>query len=262
MDLKLPVAIHGPSKATDAVVKEPTPGVIADTKRAVDAGNPYKAIQLFVAGCCERIGAAAERRDVLAMVAAMPFKTAEYVVAKVSLLMSGDDGLEGVYRCPRCGKNVVCEKTEDSDSRDRFDSLDVVETEERFFRVELTEPVRLHESPEEQGAVVSSVTVAYPTLGNCAAAHARIGDKDSMRLQFAIYAEALVGVNDAEVDQKWRTRWGSILFEKMRLDDLRVVGKAADSVGVKTEVAKACPWCGKVFKTTLNALDFFASALQ
>lgn len=259
--LPVPILINGKPFA-DVTIRPPTAGVLADMKKSVDTGDPYRALQVYISGCVERIGEIEDRAEVRAAVNLMPYKSAEYAVAQISFLSNADDGIEGIYACPRCHKDKICEQTQDGDTRDRFQDLPVNLTERQFFTVQLKSPVTVHDSENESSGAVASVSMTYPTLAHCSTAQGRVGDKDTMRLQFAIYAEAVNAINETAIEGKWKNRYIMTLFNKMDPADMKAIAREIDSVGVDTEVGKTCSACGKEFKVILNCLDFFASSIQ
>jgi hypothetical protein len=261
--MKIPIAANYKGRKLETIsLKKPTSGVLADTRKAVDAGDPYKALQVFISGCTESVEDITDKGEIRAITATLPYKSAEFLVTQIALLNHEDDGIEGVYNCPRCGKQKVCEKNSEGDTRDRLSALPVIETNNLFTVVSFQNPVQLHSVEGEMGSTVSSIALTYPTLGNCSTAFSKVGDKDSMRLQFAIYTEALLGVNDTEVDAKFKSRFGLVLFDRLTIPDLKKVAEVLDSVGLDTKVSKTCTGCGKLFSVVLNSFDFFALSLQ
>ena len=263
MIIKLPIPIrYNQKKLYNVTLKKPTAGVLSETNKAVESGNRYKALQVFIAGCIESIEDIKDRLEIRSAVGGLTYKAAEYVIAQVSCIRNnGDDGIEGYYKCQRCGEPKVCELTPEGDTRDHYNALPLKETDEVFFSVDLDAPVSVHAVEGEPGGTVNSLSMTYPTLNDCSAAYSKAGDKESVRFQLAVYNEALSAINGEEIDAKYRNRFGLTLFDRLEIDDLKKIFFAIDGAGVSTRVKKVCK-CGKEFEVVLNPLDFFDSSLR
>ena len=256
MKLPIPVLNNG-TKISEAEIKSYNAGVIADTQKVAESGDSYRALETFISGCLETLGDLSGS-DLRAAVKNMPYKTAEYLSTKI-IVADKDDAVEGVYECPRCGNQITTENDPEHFTADRISDLDVTYTEDTFFSIGLKKPVKLPVT-DEPIAEVQTIEMDYPTLNQCSLALNKVGRGDKIRLQIAIYVEALRKVNAIEVDKKWKSRWGMILFERMS-DDLRAIGDKANAYGLQTELEKNCLKCGKKFKTNITTSNFFASAL-
>ncbi len=183
------------------------------------------------------------------------------------LLLNDDDGIEGVYECPRCEKKIVCEydKKNDIDTRDYINDLSIVymENENNIVNIDLKNVIEVKNAANNEVLeTVTSMSFSYPTLNDCIRANQSQGFNDEARLQFAIYIEALKKVNGKEVDGKFNNRYGMNIFEKMGMDDYKKLNKDLNVYGMDQEVEKHCRGCGKDYKVTLNISNFFASALN
>jgi hypothetical protein len=99
-------------------------------------------------------------------------------------------------------------------------------------------------------------------MGDCIRAAGAVGGSDDTRLQYAIWAEAITAVNGTEIDQKWRATWGTQVFERMDLADVKAVAKAMGAWSVDSTVPAVCPKCGKQYRQGVPTGSFFASALR
>ena len=260
--IKFPIPINNGKVYDEIEIKEIITGVIADANREMEKGDPYKAIQMMISGCTEKIGDKTDKASIKEVIGHMPYKTAEYIAIKILLLGEVDDGIEGVYYCPRCDMQIICEKTEDSDTLDYLEDQEIKCIDENTpIEHELSSPVELPAENEENN-YIESLTIKYPTLNNCSNAIKKYGDRDKVRLQLAILNDALVKINGKEIDYKWKNRYGMYLFERLKNNDIRKINEKISGYGIDSEVEKTCRGCGKKFKTPINTANFFASALR
>lgn len=262
--IALPIPIFSNGKPVGEYESRKIKGaVLADAKRTADNGDPYNAMAVFLAGCAERIGDIEDRHQIKSLVLNMPYASAEYLIAKIIVDGADDDGIEGMFECPRCYHKIICEETEFEDTRDRFGDLPInaQQEPEEMFDYTLQDIVEI---PAMQNEIreVGSVTLRYPTLNDCSKAYLRQGSKDKGRLQFAIYNQALTGINGSEIDARWKNRYGMKMFEQMIRDDIREIGRLVGKYGLDNVVVKKCPNCGKSFEAVLDTRNFFASALR
>jgi|WetSurMetagenome_2_1015567.scaffolds.fasta_scaffold11018_6 hypothetical protein len=260
MTKKLPIpAKYGGELITEIEIKNFNAEVLADTKKSLDSGNGYKAIQTFITGCVEKAGNVSEKASIREIVGNMPFATADLLTMEILFQKQEDDGIEGYYPCPRCGEVKICEKTDGQDTRDHYLELEINTTEETGFVYHLTEPVEINADDESE--IITEIGFEYSTLNQCSVALEKIGIKDTVRLQLAILLESIQTVNGREVDKKWKNRYGNILMGRMSTD-LKYINDKMTEFGLKTKVKKNCLKCGKEFEVSLNTANFFASALS
>lgn len=269
MDMPIPIKLITGRIIREAELKRPTPGVVADTKRQAEDGNIYQAMQVFVAGCISNFTAEdgeviSDRADIRRFTASMPFRSADFIAIKAMLLHDDEDGIEGVYRCPRCGKENLAEidSRRDIDTRDHIGALKtrlMPEPYEDGFDFTLSSELTMPD-----GTTVSTIRLRWPTLGDCIRATTKVGRRDTIRLQLAIYAEALTQVNGEDVDAGWRSRQATWMFENLPSvkKDANEISNKMMQYGMETEVLKTCAYCGKEWQATVNTANFFASGLQ
>ncbi len=250
MDVKLPV----PIPECDTVnVGELKGGVIADAKKIlVNEGNPYKAMRTFVTGSIVIDGVS----NNIDIVNKMPYKTMETVLIKI-LTQNKHDTIEGVYPCPMCGMK----KYRTGENSDHISDLETVYSENKPIDFELSNPVLINAMEDYNIDKVSTLTLNYPTTLNVIVAYENQGKKDSLRLQYRIWIEALIKVNGIEVESKFKNRYGMQIFENMIKDDLQAVQKKIDYIGLITTKKFTCNDCGQEWEETLNTSNFFDSIL-
>ena len=271
---KLPVLYQTEDNLyTEVEIKKPNGKVISDTNEA-KRKNPYIAMRVFVSGCIVRI--ISESKEIIEEVSIkracdlMSTKNLEYLSQELMVFYyNGEDFIEGVYECPRCHETLIAQKeTSDGieiDTRDRISDLKVNFMEDPSslsLDVELTTPVSI--KTENFVEEINSLTIGFPTNEDTVKAYASVGDKNEVRLQYAIYTNAIQKINGEEVDNSWRRNFGLKLFEGIQevKEDIGKISDHINSFGVDPRLEKICKECGKVWYPFINTPNFFDSALQ
>lgn len=268
MRLPVPVELDG-RLIWDAELREPTAGDIAAARREADQGRAYLAMAEWCAGCLESLdgGRVSSRQDVRRAARALPFVTAMALAVAAKAEMDGDDGVSSVEDCPYCGHRRQAVRREVDgeveDTRDHVLDLPVRELPEgapTSVTHELASPVevRRRDREDEVVAEVRSVTVRYPTLNDCARAST---GGDEAKSQIAILAEALEAVNGEPVSASWRSTVGRVAFERMKARDVNALSSSLRRYGMDPRLDRACARCGMEWKSEVNLLGFFGSAL-
>ena len=262
-------------------IESPTAGVLADTKKNADTGDKFSPTLIFLAGCiksiisdCSEIN---DRLQIKSAIRHMPYRTAEVLSLKAILKIHDDDGIEGVYPCPRCNHKVISQLLKEndetiSDTRDFISNLDIeyMEEFEEEFEIVLTEPPAMINSKTNEvildvktgrAVMMNSFSLVHPTIGHCIEAQTKQGATDEMRLQYRIYVEAIKKIDGYEVDKSFREKYVMTLFEKIpNINDIGKIAKKVNQYGIERRVNKICPSCGKEYKAVLNTSNFFESA--
>lgn len=264
--------MQGRNLHADIEIKKPSGAVIADTQKIVKTGDLFSAIKTFISGCVVGIGDISDKQQIKNLVGQMPYRSAETVALKIMAeYYPDDDGIEGVYRCPRCGDKIIAELKEQDgmkiDTRDFISMLPIgyMETPEYTIDIELSEPVILRNTLNgEIILTVNSFAMQYPTIENCINAYNKQGLDDDVRLQYVMYAEAIKSINGQPVDQRWINSYGLPLFEGMKdvRSDIGTITEKIRQYGIQTTVPKKCRSCGKEWRASVNTANFFASALE
>lgn len=249
-------------------IKEPSPSTLADTRKEAAAGDYYKAITRFLSGSIASYhaldGTVVEDESKISLLTRrMAYVSGDTLSLAVLADLNDDDLFEGVYHCPRCGHQIVCELKGDDDTRDALSDLPVAVMEEyaETFSITLSSPVVIKQRQEVDE--ISTLEIAYPTLEHCIRAAAKIPSNDVVRRQLRIYAEALQSVNAQPITDPWRNNWAMHIMLNCSLKhDIKAIAKRVNEYGVDPSVEKMCPSCGKVFKGVVNTSNFFVSALQ
>lgn len=274
--IKLPIpAFHGETFYDSCEITKPTPGILADVSKIAET-DPFSATHRLLTGCVTSVRSedgvdVTERGPLSALLRQLPYRSAEYVSISIMTLLDPDDGIEGVYRCPRCGRSQKSEKMVDElgeilyDTRDFVSSLDffaMPQPYENKFRHDFAEPFELKNI--DTGEIIDEVyciEMKHPTLANCIQAQQKNGNLDGVRFEWATYVEAIESVNDQVASNQWKNRYGMLLFERMTSPekDLVAINKKVNEYGLSRRVKKVCknPDCGKVWFPVVNTSNFF-----
>ena len=264
--MKLPIPLSYNGNLYDEVeIKSPSAWVLADTQKEASNGNPYKSLLTFISGCIESIGKTTEKSLIKIMAGFLSYRSAEYLALKILSLGETDDSIEGMYECSRCGNKIICEKDEESgtDTTDHLSDLQLIITDKnQLLTFEIKDRIVIEDTDKNIVDEISSFGLEFPTLNHCINAYNTYGDKDTMRLQFQIYVQALKEVNKTKIDNKYRNRYGMYIIEHLGKNELKDIKNALNEYGVQNVVSKKCSKCGKIFNVAINTSSFFVSALQ
>jgi len=87
--VRLPVPMEfGDKTFTEAEIRRPTGGVIADTKRVADKGDVYAAMATFVAGCLVSLGDETDRGQLRVYARELSYVNAEYLAIQALVATS------------------------------------------------------------------------------------------------------------------------------------------------------------------------------
>lgn len=271
--MKLPIPIFYNDKIYREVeIVTPKGSVLADTKKIADKGNLFSAMRSFVIGCTESIDEVTDRVGIKSLVSKMPLKSLEAVaIAVILLYYPDDDGIEGVYTCPRCGEPKIAELLETDgitiDTRDYISNLvtNYYDEDITTFKVELASPVIIKNKVTEDIIFeIKEFELMFPTIENSINAYNKYGRSDEVRLQYQMFVEALVSVNDDIIDSKWKNAYGMFMFENIKNVklDIGTITDKINSYGIDPTVEKICTSCGKVWRPQVNTSNFFVSGLH
>lgn len=273
MRIQLPIPIYTNNEVFCEYIeiRKPNTGCIADTKKMSDSGDQYGAISFFVAHCTESMETVngdtiTDRDRIKSLVRNMPYRSAEYVFTQIMLLRHPEDGVEGVYYCPRCKTRIICEAKKDSatgellsDTRDFIRDLKVTFAE-GLSNVQHTflEPVEVKTTDGKVLVSVESLVMRHPTLADAISGIRRADKSDELRAQFGIYVDSLVEINGSVVDSKWRNTYGMMVFDRMDPDtDIVEISKKVNEYGMEKRVLRTCPDCEKQWRSIVNTSNFF-----
>lgn len=267
--MKLPKAIFLNDKIyTDIEIKKPKVKVLADVEETASTGDIYSAMYQFILGCTESISSDDDITDDSAklkeLIKAMPYRSAELVAIKTMLLVDPQDYIEGIYTCPRCGKKIIAELKDDSDTRDRISDLAITVEDQptNTIQYQFESPIIIKSVKDESFRMeIDSVELRIPTLGDCILTAKQTSITGGTRFQIVLYKNCLITANAEHVDSKFRAEWGVYIFENLNQSDMRSIYEPIKKYGLQSTVEKRCYECGKVWEATVNTSNFFVSGL-
>lgn len=275
--MRLPIPIVTESSIyRDIEISKPKSSVIADTKKMADSGSVFPAIKVFLAGSImgfmgeDRI--IEDKAGIAGMVAKLPYRSAELAAIQILLLYDEEkDAVEGVYSCPRCSTKIVSGIIDvagvEVDTRDYMSQLNINYMEDdskALVAINLTEPVIIKNTQTGQELDrIESLVMRHPTLQDCIVAETKYGHKDEVRMQFALYIESLIKVNGKEVDNKYKSNFGMLIFNNIKnvKTDLGSLNTEMSKYGLDPRVEKHCKECDKIWMVPVNTSNFFVSGL-
>jgi len=276
--MKLPVPIfHKGVAYRYCEIQKPKASVLADTKKVIDqTGDLFTGMRTFLHGSIVEFktddSTINDPIAIKSLIPKLPFISTDFLALKAVVMMNpDDDGIEGVYFCPRCQTQVISEVYSkdgiEYDTRDFISQLTTkyLEGDDGEFTIEFKEPVEIIDAVTKNIIVsASNVTLRFPTLENSISAFQKYGRSDKVRLQLAQYAECIVKVDGVEVDSKFRNAFGLKLFEEDRnmMQTTDQIAGWLNQYGIQNKVEKMCHACGKVWQPYVNTSNFFASGLR
>jgi len=270
--MKLPIPVEFRGKIyTEMDLKEPSPNVLADTESALKKGQ-HRAVATMVGGVLSALrstsGDIVDRKELEQAARKFPLRSAEVAVIYSLLERDEDDGIEGVYTCPRCGEKIVCEYVDEyDDTRDHIRSLKVVNCDSNGDQIapliffELSSPVDIVTTDRET-LRVSDIGMRHPTVADAMTVEAQIGADVNIKFQMALMAESLERINGEEVNRSFASSYGMMVMNKISRTDLIAISKMTTAFGIDQTVQKKCHECGKVWEEVVNTSNFFVSALD
>lgn len=262
-----------------ADIRKPTSGLLADTREIAEDGSHFMCMKHFIAGCITSLYTSNKsdsepmdmEKNIRLLVVDLPYKTADQLTIDIINSINPDnDGVEGMYECPRCDHKIICEDNKEKG----IDNRDFIRNLERSYRPSkeanhinftLTEPVEIVENNSSKKLLdtFKSFKMRYATLGDCIRAEELVGKKNTSKLQLAIYREAMFEVNGQPIDAKWKGQYADMLFRTIKDPrDMKRLAEEMDKYGLQRKSKKRCPKCEKVWEPDIDTTSFFYTALD
>lgn len=256
-------------KYLNCELKRPTPAVISETEKLVSDSSFGQAMLYFVSSCVtsytDADGATVEEKDKIRQITKkMKQKCLEDICVDIMLKIDSEDGIEGVYYCPRCGEQQIAEKKGDVDTRDFVSNLEIkyLENERDYFEIVLSEPYERI----DKGEVVETINTMgfrYSTIEDLINSISKVGTSNKTKTVYSILIDCLVTLNGKTVDKIQRDKFGIKFIENMpNIKDLMKVIAEMHAYGRKNSTTKQCRRCSKEWEADLNTANFFVSGLQ
>lgn len=241
----------------EAEVREPTAGLLADTRKGAEGGNYFAALAIFAGGAMVSCGEEHDPKQLKILAREMPYLSAEAVAIASMIAADVDDSIDTVWSCPRCGAKVS------PPEGSKIGDLPVECADEPVVVEHVLEsPVSIERSDGEGTLVeASSLIVRVPSLGNYIKAFARYGTADPVRVEFAALVESTVSVDGVAVERSWVSSLGMVVFNAMKSRDVRAIDAKIKAFGRQNRMPVSCGSCGKEWSAEVNAASFFVSGL-
>jgi len=260
--IKLPIPlIYNDLKITDAEINKPKTKTLKDTKRASKTRNFFLALKTFLTSTV-KLTEDKEKSDRL--ITELPQRTAELIALKVLLLQfPEDDKVEGIYTCPRCRNQIICEFNDGFDNRDSISELNI-----NYFdkdQLEFTSELNVIIKDKKSNNVIldiKNITMRFPLLKDFIEVVSFIGNDDPYEIQNKVFEKCIIKLNNTEFTKKERNLYATKIIDESDPDELEAFSSYFNSFGLIEYVNKVCLNCGKKFKTKLNTANFFDSALD
>ncbi len=187
------------------------------------------------------------------------------MVHRISQLYKADkeEGIEGIYKCPLCKREVRAELGENFDTRDFLSKLKVnyMEKEINFLTVDFEKPVIINvkDSFNDKNTIeINSIGLRVPTLEDCIA-YESYADEE---LNLAVYSHCITHINGIEQDKKDLNYYRDMILYKINNEaTTQNLHDAIYRYGLETTFEKVCR-CGRRFRVTPSTANFFDQALQ
>lgn len=262
MNLTLPVPIFLANRVTKCEIIKPSVGVLMDTKKIVDRGDYFSALKKFLSST---VIFEDNTEKTLRLIGELPIQSAEYLTIQIMLLeYPDDDGIEGVYICPRCGTQKISECRDDIDNRDFISDLEITYFEEKD-NPEITKDVNVNiidKKTDNPLFTVTSITMRHPKLNDYIEAVNKVGFIEDIEIQKFIYLKCITKINNEENIKDVKNKYGQKIIYKLSNKELNYFASEINKYGMNTKVEKNCLSCGKKWETTINTSNFFVGALQ
>jgi len=264
MKLKLPIPLYVDQiKYTEVEITKPIADVMFKTKKTIDSGDYFSGMKTFLEGCVVTVGNISDKDHIKRLLAEMPINSAEYLAMQIMLLeYPEDDGVEGIYRCPRCGTDKIAELKDEIDTRDFISDLNVNNYDgDNEITMDVEEVVITNKSTKEILLSVNSLSLRFPVFKDFIEAAHKVGYQNGVDIQKEVYIKCIIKVDGKEIDNKIRNKYGSKIIGKLSNKDLNKFGRKINEYGLDNKVDKVCNHCNKQWKATINTTNFFVSAL-
>lgn len=256
--MTLPIAIHVDGQIyTTAEFKEATAGDIAKVRKVGENGDIYSAFLAWACATCQSIDDVTDENEIKKILRFAPFETVYAVAVWGMAKTRGVDTVEGRYKCPTCG--VIVDHT--GEYADSIFSLEVESTEDESAIIDLDQSVEIKNA--KTGEVIEKIEtlqMKYAILDDLIKAYHRYPDDES-KMQFEVYKNSIVAVNDKPADNSWRASYGDLIFQKMKYTTINRIGKVLSKYSFG-QVECACMKCKQRWITKVDLTNFFDSEVE
>jgi hypothetical protein len=253
--------LYDGEEITKFEVKEATAADIADTRKAASKGK-YSAIRRMAQGVLLSLNDKEEPDFLRNAIQVMPFYSLYNVIAFGMAETTGRDSVPGQYKCPKCGAVRVYEKTDDDDLEDHLSDLPQEQAEGLGCDISLIPPVEIFNADTKDVLErAENISIGWPTVTDFIKGESRYPDDDN-RLMFYAYSQSLTKVNGKAVDIAYKSKFGELIFSKMKVKTINTVSDAVSKYSIGSGVERVCMQCYHRWKAPLDMAGFFDFGLQ
>ena len=246
--MKLPIRIdYNGEQIEDVELREMSGADIAEVKKIGQNGDFYSAFLAFAVSCTRSLGDLIDKKSITEAYKNAPFDTVYAVAVFGMALTRGVDKIEGMYKC-KCG-SMIDHTGEFADPLPIYESIDNTEIEFDCQKVEIC-----NSKTQEIVFSVEKLLMKRPTVGDLIKAFRKYPD-DETTMQFEVYKNCILKVDDKDISEKDRTGYGDMIFRKMSFSDLSRLNKAISLSFGKIECV--CMKCKKRWLADIDLTNFF-----
>lgn len=246
--MKLPIRIEvDGEQIEDVELREMSGSDIAEVKKVGMNGDTYSAFLAFAVSCTKSLGDIEDKKQIREAYKNAPFDAVYAVAIHGMALARGVDKIEGRYKC-KCG-TIIEHFDEFADPLPEADPIDNENVEFNCQKIEIC-----NSKTQEVVFSVEKLLMKRPTVGDLIKAFRKYPD-DETAMQFEVYKECIIKIDDREISEKDRIAYGDMIFRKMPLSDLTALGKATSLSFGKVECV--CMKCKRRWIADLDLTNFF-----
>lgn len=246
--MKLPIRIEvDGEQIEDVELREMSGADIAEVKKIGANGDTYSAFLAFAVSCTKSLGDIEDKKQIREAYKNAPFDAVYAVAVHGMALTRGIDKIEGRYKC-KCG-TIIEHFDEFADPLPEADPIDNENIEFSCSKIEI-----VNSKTQETVFSVEKLLMRRPLIKDLIKAFRKYPDDDA-QMQFEVYKECILKVDDREISEKDRVAYGDMIFRKMSLSDLTALGRVISLPFGKVECV--CMKCKRRWVTDLDLTNFF-----
>lgn len=246
--MKLPIRIEVDGEhIEDVELREMSGADIAEVKKVGANGDTYSAFLAFAVSCTKSLGDIEDKKQIREAYKNAPFDAVYAVAVHGMALTRGIDKIEGRYKC-KCG-TIIEHFDEFADPLPEADPIDNENVEFSCNKIEI-----VNSKTQETVFSVEKLLMKRPTVGDLIKAFHKYPD-DEATMQFEVYKNCILKIDDREISDKDRVNYGDIIFRKMSFGDLSRLNRAISLPFGKIECV--CMKCKKRWLADLDLTNFF-----
>jgi hypothetical protein len=260
--MKFPVRFEYDGQSLESfTVREIIADHMASVSNLVNRGLIYTGMRKWATSVLESIDDIEDRTKLENIVKVMPFVDLYAVICFGLVETRGEDSVEASYKCPKCGTIRTYIKTEDDDMTDHLLEMEYEQVDDEPLTFHFDKKVSILKPSGEPILELESIQMRMPNIEDFIRGEQRYPD-DTFRLMFFAYGCALQTVDHKEVDQKFRNKFGEMVFSKMSSNQINKVSKRVYRDQIGNNMERVCLKCHHRWEAPLNLSGFFNSGVQ